>query len=332
VRRSISVLALALLLASGCGDGGTGPDPGRDGARLAAQFERLADSVSDAGYSPTAEALRHAAEVVRLAGGATPVTLTIDGTGRSFLAVAEQIDYPNLVCSWPGDTGTVVPGDDVPVPGPAPSVEPYPGDCTVADTTSMRTLVAWEPERMAEVVRIVADVGAGKVQPTVPDVMVDLPATSGTGTSAPAEPPDSAVGGGGGGGYPGFMGEYLVRDVGSWYAVEGDQSNELAELSGACTADRTTFDWAEFTCSAARFRFDFSMRVEALRYEPLMQWAPDGKPSWDGAEGSHHIRLEPTTLDGVRLTVVAWLPPPVPPDPPPMPPPPPVDSSTGSSP
>ncbi|MGH2670502.1 MAG: hypothetical protein ACRDH5_15545, partial [bacterium] len=101
-------------------------------------------------------------------------------------------------------------------------------------------------------------------------------------------------------------------------------------LSGACTDDRTTFDWAEFTCSAARFRFDFSMRVEPLRYEPLVQWAPGGEPAWDGAEGSHRIELAPTTVNGVRLTVVAWLPPPLPP--PPLPPQPPVDSSTVSSP
>jgi hypothetical protein len=336
-----------LFLALGCGDGGSGPNPGGDGPRLAAQFERLADSVANAGYSPTAEALRHAAEIVRLAGGATSVTLRVDGATRSFLAVAEQIDFPNLICSWPADSGIVIPGDSgiavpadsvIPMPGTAPSIEPYPGDCTVVDTSSMRTLIAWEPVRMAEVVRIVGDIGGGGVQPTVPDVMVALPATPVEPTPpAPSDPPDSAVsgggndgsgGGGGGGGYPGFMGEYLVRDVGSWWAVEGEQSNALAELSGACTADRATIDWAEFTCSAARFRFGFSMRVEALRYEPLMQTEPGGEPGWDGAVGSHVIELEQTTVSGVRLTVVGWTPPPVPP---PLPPgPPPIDSSTVS--
>jgi hypothetical protein len=340
MRRSFSTLGCGVLfLALGCGDGGTAPDPGGDGSRLAVQFERLADSVADAGYSPTAEALRHAAEVVRLAGGATPVTLTIDGAARSFLAVAEQIDYPNLVCSWPADTGVVVPPDsgfgvpgdsgyvvpdDSVVPAPASTAEPEPGDCTVADTTSMRTLIAWEPERMAEVVRIVADVGAGGVQPTVPDVMVELPPGVTTPGPSPADPPDSVVSGGGGG-YPGFMGEYLVRDVGSWYAVEGQQSNAIAEQGGACTAETTKFDWAEFICRAARFRFEFGMRVEPLRYEPLMQWAPGTEPAWVGAEGSHAIEMAPSTVNGVRLTVVAWLPPPLPPPPEP----PPVDS-TGS--
>jgi hypothetical protein len=335
VRRSFSKLACGvLLLALGCSDGGTGPDTRGDGARLAVQFEHLADSVDDAGYSPTAEALRHAAEIVRLAGGATPVTLTIDGAVRSFLAVAEQIDYPNLVCSWPADSGIAVPPDSgiavppdsgivVPAPGPATAAEPGDGECTVADTSSMRTFIAWEPERMAEVVRIVADVGTGTVQPTVPDVMVGLPTT--LEGSSPTGSPDSVVSGGGGG-YPGFMGEYLVRDVGSWYAVEGQQSNAIAEQGGACTAEGTTFDWAEFICSAARFQFGFSMRVEPLRYEPLMQWVPGTEPAWDGAEGSRAIEMAPSTVNGVRLTVVAWLPPPLPPPPEP----PPVDSTTGS--
>ena len=99
----------------GCGPAGraglrrrwTGPAGDSDGTRLARQFERLADSVDDGGDSPTAEALRHAAEIVRLTGHATPVTLTIDGASRSFLAVAEQLDFPNLQCSWPGDSGIV---------------------------------------------------------------------------------------------------------------------------------------------------------------------------------------------------------------------------------
>ncbi len=308
-----------LFLALGCGDGGTAPDPGGDARRLAAQFERLADSAASGGYTPAAEALRHAAQVVRLAGGATPVTLTIDGTARGFLAVAEQIDYPNLYCSWPGDSGSSVPPDSgvASEPGGASMPEPW-GGCTVADTTSMRTLIAWEPDRLAEVVRIVADVGGASVKPTTPDVMVGLPESA---------PPDSAVSGGGGGaGYPGFMGEYLVRDVGSWYAVEGEQSNSLADQRGDCTADRTTFDWAEFSCRAAAFQFELSMRVEPLRNEPLVQWIPGAEPAWPGGEGSHQIALARSTVSGVRLTVIAWTPPPLPPEPG-EPPPIPADSS-----
>jgi hypothetical protein len=300
---------------------------------MAAQFERLADSVEAGGYSPAAEALRHAAEIVRLTGHATPVNVTIDGTARSFLAVAEQIDFPNLVCSWPSDSGWIEPSDTIVVPPadstgvvppdggggtpgdsgvvlPPPGEPPKPPDCTVAGTYSMRTLIAWEPGTMAEVVRIVADVGSNGVATGVPDVMTGLPSAgatdpSGDGTTSP----DSAPGGGGGvGGYPGFMGEYLVRDVGSWWAVEGSQANALEGIAGACTEGRATFDWAEFDCEAARLRFELSMRVEPVNYERLTGVAdPPGGP-----EGSHTLAMAASSVDGVRLTWVAWTPPPLP--------------------
>ena len=206
MRHASLLIAGATWLVLGCGDGGTGPRTDGDGRRLGAQFDRLADSVEAGGYSPAAEALRHAAEIVRLTGHATPVSVTIDGTARTFLAVAEQIDFPNLVCSWPSDTGYVPPPDTINVPPPEPGPPVPPGDstgvvppdgggggvtpadtafptpptrgppeCTVVGTYSMRTLIAWEPEHMAEVVRIVADIGNGGVEPKVPDVMTGLP-------------------------------------------------------------------------------------------------------------------------------------------------------------
>jgi hypothetical protein len=302
----------------------------------------LADSVEAGGYSPAAEALRHAAEIVRLTGHATPVSVTIDGTARSFLAVAEQIDYPNLVCSWPSDSGWAEPGDPgemppvdstgvVPSDGggglmpdtvivlPPPGEPPEPPECTVEGTYSMRTLIAWEPEQMAEVLRIVAHIGNNSVEPGVPDVMTGLPTGEATPTppthspgSGQATPPDSGSGSGGEpGGFPGFMGEYLVRDVGSWWAVEGSQANALEEIAGACTDDRATFDWAEFDCEAARLRFEFSMSVEPVRWEPLTGVAdPPGGP-----EGSHALAMTSSSVDGVRLTWVAWTPPPLPPEP-----------------
>jgi hypothetical protein len=330
------MLGAALLYALGCSDGGTGPAGDTDGTRLASQFEHLADSVDGGGYSPTAEALRHAAEIVRLTGHATPVTLTIDGESRSFLAVAEQLDFPNLQCSWPGDSGVAPPGDTVVVqPGDSgggtpsgtgvtamdsvvnPPVPGSPGECTEVGIYSMRTLIAWEPDNMAEVVRIVADVGSNGVGTGVPDVMTGLPtntSAAGTGpTASPASPNDSTSGGGGGsGGYPGFMGEYLVRDLGSWYAVEGSETNALEESGDACTSDRATFDWAEFSCKAARFRFEFSMRVEPLRFVGGPQPVPEGEPLSDQPEGSHTLAMTATSVDGARLAVVAWTPPPLP--------------------
>jgi hypothetical protein len=192
----------------------------------------------------------------------------------------------------------------------------------------MRALIAWEPEHMAEVVRIVADVGSNEVATGVPDVMTALPTTvsganGGNGANGAnganggndpngGEGRDTASGGGGGGGvggYPGFMGEYLVRDQESWYAVEGTQGNALEEISGACTDDKATFDWAEFTCEAARLRFEFSMRVEPLPYERLTGTA-------DPPSGSHTLSMGSNSVDGVRLTWVAWTPPPRSPQPP----------------
>ena len=333
-QRSGWMLGAALVAAMGCGDGASGPAGDTDGQRLASQFERLADSVDGAGYSPTAEALRHAAEIVRLTGHATPVTLTIDGVGRSFLAVAEQLDFPNLVCSWPSDSGVAPPGDTVVVqPGdsasgtpltamdsmPGPPVPGSPGECTEVGMYSMRTLIAWEPERMAEVARLVADAGSNAVEAGVPDVMTGLPTTvsaAGPDSAGSTPPGDSTVGGGGGGGiggYPGFMGEYLVRDVGSWFAVEGSQTNALEDSGGACTAARATFDWAEFSCEAARFRFEFAMRVEPLRIVGPPVPVPEPAPAPDQVEGDHTLAMAATSVDGVGLTVIAWTPPPLPP-------------------
>jgi hypothetical protein len=328
---SVWMLGAASLSALGCGDGSTGPAGERDGARLASQFEHLADSVDGAGYSPTAEALRHAAEIVRLTGHATPVTLTIDGVSRSFLAVTEQLDFPNLQCSWPSDSGVAPPGDTVVVEPPDsggappsgglmasadsvvnPPAPGTPGECTQVGTYSMRTLIAWEPEHMAEVVRLVADVGSNGVETGVPDVMTGLPTTAEPGpATSEVTPDDSAGGGGGSGGYPGFMGEYLVRELGSWYAVEGSQTNDLENSGGACTADRASFDWAEFSCEAARFRFEFTMLVEPLRYYPT-EPAPGGELPPDQVEGSHTLAMAASSVDGARLAVVAWTPPPLP--------------------
>jgi hypothetical protein len=323
---------VAFLALLGCGDGAVDPGGG-PGEELAARFEQLADSVDGEGYSPTADALRHAAEIVRLTGHATPVTLAVDGVDRSFLAVAEQLDFPNIQCSWPGDSGGVAPGDSVVGPTPEPAPPPGElGDCEEVGVYSMRTLIAWEPENMAEVVRIVADLGSTEVQPGVPDVMTGLPTNDASGEdgSTPPEPGDSAGGGGGGSGYPGFIGEYLVRDVGSWWAVEGTQANELLGQAGDCTDDRVTFDWADFSCEAARFRFEFAMRVERMRYDPVTGWDPGPDGGADDFTESHTLALGSSEIAGVRLKVIAWNPPPLPPIDP-IPGEPPVDS-TGVSP
>ena len=342
----IAVLSVAL----GCSSDGTAPNPGSDdGARVAAQFDHLADSVDAGGYSPAADALRHAGEIARLTGHATPVNVTIDGAARSFLAIAEQIDFPNLVCSWPVDSG-VTPPDTVPVPPPDSGQFPPPPpppdstgvppidsgsvvppdsshipvdsivmhspptphyNCHAEGTYSMRTLIAWEPEHMKEVVRLVAYIGSSGVEPGVPDVMTGLPDGS-TASTPPTVPSDSGSGSGGEpGGFPGFMGQYLVRDVGSWYAMAGSQTNDIVSSGGDCTADQATVDWAVFGCSRARYRFEFSMNVEPIRYG-LPTLGPDDPPP--GPEGNHILAMDASEIDGVRLTWQSWTPPPLPRD------------------
>ena len=327
--RSRAAALAAVVAVAGCGDSGTNPGDGGGGDAAAARFEQLADSVDGEGWSPTAEALRHAAKIVRLAGGANVVTLTIDGQARQFEAVAEQLDFPNIVCTWSDSGVTGVPGDTV-VGGPEP--EPTPsgggtdpsgggGECEQVGNWSMRTLIAWEPETMAEVVRIVADLGNTEVQPGVPDVMTGLPTSPGAAGSenSPPTTPDSAVGE-----FPGFMGEYLVDDEGIFFAVEGRQRNDLTGSAGECTDDTVTLDWARFECRAAQYRFEFDMRAEMMRIDP------SGEVSGEGE--SHELSMSSTAVDGVRLEVIEWVPPAPPPDPvdpPPGPPPgpPPPDST-----
>ncbi len=290
---AVSLLLSAVLLA-GCGDGSAGPEPDPAADRIAAAFEDLADSIASGGHEPTSEALRHAADLVRLAGSATPVTITIDGETRDFLAVAEQVDYPLIVCTGP-DSGSTAPGG---------------GECVETGTESMRTLIAWEPERMAEVVRIVASPGSTPARGEVPDVMTGLPTYAGSDTVVGGPPPGTA----------GFSGEYLVRGVGSWWAVSGSQSNDLEREGGACTEPRVSFGWAELGCTLARFRFEFAMEAEAAVWEYLAT----GERAASGATGSHALAMASTAVDGVRLGVLSWTPP----DPGPAPPEYPVDTVT----
>jgi hypothetical protein len=130
-------------------------------------------------------------------------------------------------------------------------------------------------------------------------------------------------GGAGGGfpGFPGFMGEYLVGDEGMWFAVEGTQTNDLERSGGGCTSERARFDWAEFRCEQARFSYEFRMRVEPLRFigppqpggpDPSTGMPPDGRDPGTGPEGDHTIAMVRSAVDGVRLAVVAWAPPPMP--------------------
>lgn len=331
MRTALARVALgAALTLAGCS-----PDePAAPGGtnQTAARFDELADSIAGDGDFLRADALRHAAKVVRLTGDPTPVTLTIDGATRAFVAVAEELEYPNIVCRWPADSGWVFPDstgappDSLPLPPP-----PHPGpvSCTPEGSLRLRTLIAWEPERLAEVVRLVADQGRGAVEPGLPDPMAG-PTHHGEGwggrdggpgdPTMPPFPSDSAI-------LPpphpdpGFMGEYLDRETGFWWSASGTQTNALEREGGACTRDEVAFDWARYACSAIRVRFEFAMRVQRMVPVPFDGWDPrDSLPPMPPVE-SRDIRMPATSIAGARLMLLEWLPPPIePPFPGPMPP------------
>ena len=340
--RMTTTVAAALLGLIACSDG-SAPGGGA-GNREAALFDGIADSIGASGDGWRAEALHHAAELVRLIGDPTTVTLTIDGQSRQFHAVAEELDVPLMVCSWPSDSGVVPPDgggggtggggtggggtfDDPPPPMPPDSgggsggSDPGSGSCEPQGSYRMRTLIAWEPEHMSEVVRLVATLGSGEVEPTVPDAMAG-PAFGGTPDGgAPTVPGDSVVTSPPGEPGPGFMGEYLVRDEGIWWSVDGSQENTLEREGGDCTQELATLDWAEFRCEAIRLHFRFTMTVQRFEVLPMEGWNPRDSVVPAPAPESKVITMQPASVSGARLTIVRWTMPPMPVDSAPLPPP-----------
>jgi hypothetical protein len=328
---SFTIAIFGSLLFTACDDGAS--PPGGDD-RTAAEFEQLADSMADGGDYARAEALRHAAMIVRLTGDPTPVTLTIDGQSRPFVAVTEELEYPNIVCHWPVDSGIVFPDSGGTMPPDTASSGP--GSCESVGSMRIRTLIAWEPERLAEVVRLVALDGRGFVAPAVPDAMAGTSHQGeswggGVGTptdpAMPPQPDDSAVGSPPVNVDPGFMAEYLERDQGFWISVSGSQANTLEQEGGACRLEEVEFDWARFACQSIQARFEFTMRVQKLGPILIDPMDLPGNPSMPPAEW-RDISLAPTSIAGARLSLLEWLPPPLePPTPGPMP----VPSDSGSS-
>jgi hypothetical protein len=103
----VSAIAGAALLAA-CGGESTAPLRTTDAAAAAQTFAQLADSVARNGGSAEAgTAYAGIAGILRMGGRVTPITLTIDGASRNFLATAMSIESvtnpcpPNAMCFAP---------------------------------------------------------------------------------------------------------------------------------------------------------------------------------------------------------------------------------------
>ena len=116
------------------------------------------------------------------------------------------------------------------------------------------------------------------------------------------------------------MGEYLVRDDGIWWSVDGSQENTLEHEGGDCTQERAIFDYAEFSCEAIRLHFRFNMTVQRFNVLPMEGWNPRDSVLPAPVPESKVITMDPASVAGARLTIVRWIPMPV--DSAPLPPPP----------
>ena len=110
-RRSAFVRRLALACAAtlvACGGDSTARPLQTDAAAAAQTFAQLADSVArNGGNTEVGTAYAGIAGILRMGGRITPITLTIDGASRSFLATAMSIESvtnscpPNAQCFAP---------------------------------------------------------------------------------------------------------------------------------------------------------------------------------------------------------------------------------------
>ena len=313
------LLSLCLLgVAAGCGGSdGTGVRDGSDPLAIAREFELLRDSLASAGNVNGAEVMHHVAEIVKLTGRVTSVEISVDGTPAKFLAVAEQMDYPIVSCWAFADTsggGTAPPGRDG--GGLPPDTVGIPPQCESAatDQYSVRTLIAWQPESMQRIVRIVADTGPSRAPDEVPDVMAGLPTDTRAGTSDSVSADSGVVFPAF---YPGFFGEYFDGPDGWWVASQGEESNRLVSMDGACMRDTLELDWGRFACERASVAFEVSMTVVPGFFAGFGDTRPGDTRPDDPRDGSSHtVKMRSQVVAGVRLRLDAYPLPPLPgPDP-----------------
>lgn len=106
--RAVAVAAVVSLTA--CGGTATETLADADAQRAAAEFDHIADSLMSAGADASLTyAYRGLAGAVRV-GHPSPVSITIDGTPTSFLAVARDIDWERTgACAEPGSLCLMAP-------------------------------------------------------------------------------------------------------------------------------------------------------------------------------------------------------------------------------
>jgi len=104
--KGLSLASTAILVE--CGSDSTAPLKTTDAAAAAQTFAQLADSVARNGGSAEAgTAYAGIAGILRMGGRVTPITLTIDGASKSYLATAMSIESvtnpcpPNAMCFAP---------------------------------------------------------------------------------------------------------------------------------------------------------------------------------------------------------------------------------------
>jgi len=226
VRRFVAPAALAI--AAACGDGtGPAPDPAQ---RQSQRFSALADSLTRAGQPDGARAMRAIAELIRLSGRVTTVSVAIDGEARSFNALAVQLRVAAETCE--GDPGCV----------------------TVAPEFS-QVLFAWRGESLDEAVVIAADT-VGALTFGVPGpIFVEGP---GDGTSG--DPFDGPL--------PvlhtlGAYGESASERL--WATTGGTLSNGAAVEGATCPAADPEVVPADVAYDCARS--DFTFAVDATLHE-----------------------------------------------------------------
>ena len=97
VVRRLALACAATLVA--CGGDGTARPLQTDAAAAAQTFAQLADSVArNGGNTDVGTAYASIAGILRMGGRITPITLTIDGASRSFLATAMSIESVTNLC------------------------------------------------------------------------------------------------------------------------------------------------------------------------------------------------------------------------------------------